>query len=182
MQKEIVELAERLRDIRNDYWLNETLFSINWWILFFTAVSVLVIWILILDKKRIIEIIAYGLMVTITGIMLDTLGVSLLLWRYPHTLIPFPILAEIHFIHMPIIFMIIYQYFNTWKTFLIAATVNAFVFAFIFEPLLVWLHIYEPYQWKHIYSFFPYIFIAIVFKWVIYKFKQLEKRYGDDNK
>lgn len=54
---------------------------------------------------------------------------------------------------MPIIYMLIYQCFKTWTSFLIAAIVNAFVFSFILEPLFLWLHIYEPYLWKYTYSF-----------------------------
>ncbi|MFC7686813.1 hypothetical protein [Ureibacillus sp. GCM10028918] len=87
-----------------------------------------------------------------------------MLWQYNHTLTPFSIIIEIHIVQMPIIYMIIYQYFHTWKAFLIAVTINAGVFAFILEPLLVWLQIYELFHWKHIYSFFPYIILAVVFQ------------------
>src|SRR5699024_2825629 len=44
-------------------------------------------------------------------------------------------ILEIHTAHMPIFYMIIYQYFTKWKTFLIAITIMAFIFAFILEPL-----------------------------------------------
>ncbi|WP_420851772.1 CBO0543 family protein [Oceanobacillus jeddahense] len=123
------------------------------------------------------EIILYGLLVTYIAVIADSIGVALLLWHYPNTLLPAPLIVEVHRVQMPIIYMLIYQYFPTWKPFLIAITINAFVFAFILEPTLVWLKVYEPYHWKHIYSFIPYIMIAVVFKATIHKFKKLDQNY-----
>lgn len=154
MQKnshEIVELTQRLKDLRFEYWLDETLFTFSWWVLVLSTIGVLIVWLILLDKRRIVEIMAYGLMVTITGITLDVLGVSLLLWQYPHPLLPLPIIVSVHIIQMPMIHMIVYQYFVKWKAFLISSTILGFIFAFILEPLLVWLQLYEPYRWAYIY-------------------------------
>ncbi|UJL47161.1 hypothetical protein KFZ58_04385 [Virgibacillus sp. NKC19-16] len=175
--QDVIELTEQFRDTRIEYWLNETLFTFSWWVLLVTTIGLFIVWFIILDKKRIFEIITYGFMVATIAIMGDTIGVSLGLWHYPNTLTPVPLTIEIHKLQMPIIYMMVYQYFKTWKAFLIAATINAFVFAFMLEPLLVWLQIYEPYHWEHVYSFFPYIIIAVVFKYVLNKFKQLDQHY-----
>lgn len=78
---------------------------------------------------------------------------------------------------MRIIYMLFHQYFKRWTSFCIPAIVNAFVFSFILEPLLVWLHIYEPYHWKCTYSFIAYFVIAIVLKWLMNKFKQMDHHY-----
>src|SRR5699024_4743567 len=125
------------------YWLNEGLFSLDWWVLFVTTIVLLIVWVIILDKKRIMEIITYGLMVLAIGTLGDILGLSLLLWEYKISLLHTPQLLEIHNVQMPIFYMIIYQYFNKWKTFLIAAAINSLVFGLVFEPILVWLNIYE---------------------------------------
>lgn len=176
--KDIIELTKQYRDIRMEYWLNENLFTFGWWVLLVTTIVVFVVWIIILDKKRILEIVTYGFFIGTIAMAADAIGVSLVLWHYPNTLTPVPLIVEIHKLQMPIIFMIIYQYFKTWKAFFIAVIVNATVFAFILEPLLIWLQIYETYHWKHIYSFLPYIIIAVVFKIVINKFKQLDQNYN----
>lgn len=175
--QDVIELTKLFKDTKTEYWLHENLFTFSWWVLFITTIGIFIVWLIILDKKRIFEIITYGFFVSCIAITGDVLGISLLLWHYPNTLLPLAQTIEIHIVQMPIIYMIIYQYFHTWKSFLIAATINAFVFAFMLEPLLVWLHIYEPYHWKHIYSFFPYLIIAVVFKYVINKFKQLDQNY-----
>lgn len=169
--QEVVKLSQQYRYSKLTYWLEETLFTFNWWVLFVTTLGLFVVWIVILDKKRIFEILTFGFMVATITTLSDSLGLYLMLWEYNHTLTPLSIIVEIHVVQMPIIYMIIYQYFHTWKAFFIASTINAIFFAFMLEPLLVWLHVYEIYQWKHVYSFIPYIMIAVVLKYVIYKLK-----------
>ncbi|GGP08918.1 CBO0543 family protein [Oceanobacillus neutriphilus] len=175
--KEVVELLQQYREVRTEYWFSENLFTFSWWILFFTTVGIFIVWLIILDKKRIFEIVTYGFFVTAVGVVGDAIGVSLMLWHYPNTLLPVSQIAEVHTVQMPIIYMLIYQYFHTWKSFFIASILNAFVFAFILEPLLVWLQIYELHHWKHIYSFVPYIMIAVIFKFVVNKFRHLDRYY-----
>ncbi|MFC7686270.1 CBO0543 family protein [Ureibacillus sp. GCM10028918] len=170
--QEVAKLSQQYRYTRLEYWLNETLFTISWWVLLVTTLGLFIVWVIILDKKRIFEILSYGFMVSSISTILDAFGLILMFWQYNHTLTPLSIPIEIHIIQMPIIYMIIYQYFKRWKTFLIAITINAFIFAFILEALLVWLHIYELYIWKHIYSFIPYILIGVIFKWIIDKLGQ----------
>ena len=172
--QDVRELTQQLIKTNMDYWLSESLFSFRWWILLITTISVFLVWLVMVDKKRLLEIITYGSFVNSIAVIGDSAGISLGLWNYPVTLTPTIVLIEVHRAQMPFIYMIIYQYFNKWRPFLIATAINAFVFAFIFEPLLVWLHIYEPYHWKHFYSFFPYIFIAVIFKWLIGKLKRLD--------
>ncbi|WP_080875235.1 CBO0543 family protein [Oceanobacillus timonensis] len=173
----IIELTKQYRDMKMEYWLNDNLFTSSWWILFVTTIGIFIVWLFLLDKKRIIEILLYGFFVTGTATMADAIGVALLLWNYPITLLPTPLIVEIHRVQMPVIYMLIYQYFPSWKSFSIAVTINAFIFAFILEPTLVWLQIYETYHWKHIYSVLPYILIAVVFKFVVNKLKQSDQNY-----
>lgn len=175
--QDVIEIVQQYKYIRMEYWLNENLFSFGWWVLLVTTIGLFIVWVIILDKKRIFEIITYGLMVAIIAMTLDMLGISLLLWNYPNSLTPSHSVTEIHIVQMPVIYMIVYQYFNKWKTFLIVAAISAFIFALILEPLLEWLQIYKLYQWKFIYSLVPYFVIAVVLKWIINKFKQLDQNY-----
>lgn len=175
--QDIIEITKQFRNMKVEYWLNENLFTLSWWILFITTIGIFIVWLILLDKKRIMEIIIYGLLVTYIAVIADSIGVALLLWHYPNTLLPAPLIVEIHRVQMPVIYMLIYQYFPAWKPFLIATTLNAFVFAFILEPILIWLKIYEPYHWEHVYSLLPYILIAVVLKFVVNKFKQQDQNY-----
>jgi hypothetical protein len=173
----IIELRELLNDMLNEYWINETLFTFNWWLLLTVTIGLTITWWILLDKQRIIEILLYGFTVSITASFSDLIGIHLMAWAYPYSLEPFPAMFEIHILSMPIIYMLVYQFFTRWKSFFIAIVITAFTFAFILEPLLIWLGIYEVYGWHHIYSFPNYILIGVFFKWLVNKLKQMDKHY-----
>ena len=174
---EIIRLRRQARDMLMDYWLTNSLFSFNWWFLLATTIIFFIIWLIVLDKKRIIEIASFGLLIGTTTLFLDMTGVTLVLWSYPDSLIPvIPPLVEIHHIHLPIIYMIIYQFFNTWKSFLTAITMASLIFSFVFEPFTEWLGIYEVYNWEYIYSFPIYILGGCITRWIMIKVKQIENR------
>ncbi|MDP4156135.1 MAG: hypothetical protein Q8929_10915, partial [Bacillota bacterium] len=63
--------------------------------------------------------------------------------------------------------MTVYQFFRKWKSFIIANLVMAAIFTFIFEPLTVWLDIYQLDNWKYIYSFPIYVAKAVFLKWLV---------------
>ncbi|WP_332632561.1 CBO0543 family protein [Halalkalibacter flavus] len=173
---ELIKLRQKTRDILIEYWLTETIFSFNWWFLLTSTIVFIIIWLIILDKKRIIEIAFFGLLVGSTTFILDTIGITLVLWSYPDRVIPIiPPIIEIHKVHLPIIYMIIYQYAKTWKFFLFSVTISSFIFSFVFEPLTVWLGIYEIYHWKYIYSFPIYILGGLIIRWMVLKTKHIER-------
>ncbi|MGO4889491.1 CBO0543 family protein [Anaerobacillus sp. MEB173] len=175
---EIIKLRQKTRDMLFEYWITETVFSFNWWLLLTSTFIFFIIWFIVLDKKRILEVASYGLLIGSIALFLDIIGITLVLWSYPDRLLPIitPII-EIHKVHMPIAFMIIYQYCNTWKSFFISLTITSFIFSFVLEPLIVWLGIYEIYHWKYLYSFPIYILIGLILRWVIIKVKEIEKKH-----
>ncbi|WP_186577192.1 CBO0543 family protein [Aquibacillus kalidii] len=173
---EVVGLRREIRDLQIDYWFSETVFTFNWWLLAISSIVVFVVWIIVLDKKRIIEIAAFGLLVGTTTFILDSIGVALVLWSYPDRVIPIlPPIAEIHKIHLPITYMIIYQYFSTWRSYLVSVVIASFTFSFILEPLTVWLDIYKIYHWEYIYSFPLYILIGFILRAIMLKARKMER-------
>ncbi len=175
---DIIELREQLYQKNIEYYMNESVLSPNWWVLLITLFIILITWIVLVDKRKLFDIVTYGLLVALLSIVLDTTGVWMLLWSYPIKLTPIESsMFSIHLIHMPFIYMLVYQYFTKWKPFLIVMTVTAFIFAFILEPLLIWLQIYEIYKWSFYISFPIYIAIAAFFKWLIEKMKQVQERH-----
>ncbi|MCK0471173.1 CBO0543 family protein [Halalkalibacter sp. APA_J-10(15)] len=174
---EIYKLRLELKETNFDYWLNENLFTFPWWFLLITMILFFILWWLLLDKSRMMEILLYGFVITTIVILLDVVGVSFILWGYPNKVTPLvhPIVA-IDIGHLPIIYMIIYQYFSTWKSFFIVMTITAAIFAYVFEPMTIWLGIYELNNWRHIFSFLIYIWIGVFCKWFISKIKQIENK------
>ena len=166
--EEIVRLQSEADQNLRIYWANETVFTLKWWLLVALSMLPPIIWWKLVDRKRLFEIMTYGLLVAVISGLFDAIGVEGDLWEYKYQIIP---LLDVFLVYdisvMPITYMLMYQYFKSWKSFIIAHLVLAFVFAFVAEPFLVWLDVYQMYNWKHIYSFPIYFLMAIVLKWVM---------------
>jgi len=168
--KEIIEIEYNLKTIRYDNWINDVLFSFNWWFLLFLTIVPWMIWWKYVKRDRFTPIIIYGVLITIYSIILDDFGTSLQLWVYQFQLVPItPRLNTIDLAVMPVTYMFIYQMFRKWKAFMIAQTIMAFGAAFIIEPLFVKLDIYKIINWNLFLSFFIYIILGVFNKLIVDK-------------
>lgn len=164
--KELIELTGKINDVRNDYWFKEVIFSFNWWLLLLLTIIPWFLWWKAVDKKRIIEILFYGSLISIYSILLDEIGSYFSLWIYKYQLVPIsPRLNPIDLTVMPITYMFVYQFLKKWKSFLIAQLILAFGAAFIAEPVFIWLGIYKPLNWQLYYSFIIYFALGVYNKW-----------------
>jgi hypothetical protein len=117
-----------------------------------------------------LEILLFGLLVLILVSYLDAVLTELTLWHYEVTLLPvWSRLVSMDFTVLPVTYMFLYQYFKSWKSFIMASVIMAGVFAFAGEPFLEWANIYTELTWKHIYSFPIYIVIALSLRWLAEK-------------
>lgn len=163
--EEIIEIQNKSIEAQQQHWLNNELFTFQFWLLIVILIIPWLIWWKLVDRKRLMEILVYGLLVHTLVTVLDEIGCQLNLWEYRYDIEPlFPRLIPINFTALPIVYMFLYQYFNKWKYFLAANVIAAAIMSFIIEPIFVWLDIYELFGWKHVYSFPIYIIIAIFFK------------------
>lgn len=170
--KELLKIRIHYRDLNLKYWLDHNAFSSVWWIMLISFIAIWVIWWKIVNKSRLFEIITYGVMISFTATIVDELGVALVLWSYPITLVPlFLPLVFVNLGALPIIFMLVYQYFDTWKLFTGAILITSFILAFALEPLTSLLGIYEINNWKYIYSVPIYFVTPLFFKWLINRIK-----------
>ena len=172
---ELTVQRKQLADNLLKYWLNENVFTTQWWFILFTVIIGIAIFCKLVDKKRLMEITTYGLMVILVGIIFDLAGVSFILWGYPIKLLPvLPSLFTVHLSSLPILMMLHYQYFSDWKRFTWTLIILSAIFSFIFEPFYVWAGIYEEHNWKYFYSFPVYIAIGLSLKWLMLKIKSIE--------
>lgn len=157
-----------------EHWLKYEVYSPQFWLLAGLLIIPWILWFKLVDRKRLMEIIVYGLIISTVVTILDELGCQLNLWEYLYDIEPlFPRLVSINLSVLPIGYMLIYQYFDKWKFFIAASTVLAAFNSFVGEPLMQALKVYVMLNWKHIYSFPIYILLAILFKallnWIISK-------------
>ncbi|HBP63436.1 MAG TPA: hypothetical protein DD730_04010, partial [Desulfosporosinus sp.] len=113
------------------------------------------------DKRRLLEIVAFGFLINILATFLDVVGSELLLWNYTLRILPqIPLLFPVDFVIVPIFYMLVYQRYTNWKHYLLASTILAIVLSFVAEPIAVYIGQYQLISWKFIYSFPIYIVLA----------------------
>jgi hypothetical protein len=163
-----VEEQWKLTCARLNEWLQDEVFSIKWWIMLALFLITAFVWWKTVNKSRLAEMMLFTLVIMIFIIALDELGEELSLWYYTIDLVfLFPPITAIDITSMPLIYMLLYQRFTSWKSFLIATTVMATVFCFVFEPIFVWGGVYKMLIWKSYYGFPIYILIAVMSKFTV---------------
>lgn len=169
---DLYEAQKRLSEVNYHYWIEDGLFTFNWWFLLILITVPWLIWWKLVDKKRIFEILTMGLLVTGLATVLDATGVSFLLWGYGSKIVQMiPMLIPIDYSVLPVVLMLVYQYFPKWIPYIIVNIIIATGASFVVEPLFVRMNIYHPYNWEYFYSFPIYIAIAIGFKWLVQQLK-----------
>jgi len=160
----LMNLQDQYFGLIHERWLIN-LFTIQWWALLLVFIIPWVIWWQLVDKSRITEILCYGLLISILASSLDEAGHAAHLWAYKYRLLPLCVeLKPTNISMLPVIYMLVYQYFTRWKEFIIATIIMAVFLAFVGEPFLAWLDIYVRFQWEYIYSFPVYIALAVLLK------------------
>lgn len=174
---EIINAKQQLRGLFVQHWLTKEVFTWVWWVGIACLVIPFIVWWIAVDKKRLLEICVYGLMVNVSSIFLDVLGSEFVLWEYPvHILPQIPLLFPVDLVILPVIYMLVYQKCSRWWPFLIASAIAAALLAFGFEPLAVLIGQYKLIIWKYYYSFPIYIMIAIFSKLVVQGLKAAQKK------
>lgn len=176
---------EKVEEIRRQgcemgfqYWLHSSVFTWQWWLLVILVFVPWIIWWILADKKRLLEISLYGTLIAIICIFLDVAGQNLMLWGYPKQILYFVVepILPIDLCILPVEHLLIYQYFRRWTWFLVILIVAALVNSFIAEPIFVWAGIYKMYSWEYVYSTPIYIAKGIVARLVVQWVMQYQTR------
>jgi len=167
---QILQLRREMGHLSLQHWLRDDLHKWTFWLNFFMVFIPWIIWWKFVDRKRITEIFAYGLLISVASGFMDVIGSEYAVWGYPDVLFPdiarlFPIDLTV----IPVVYMLVYQRYSDWRSFFIASTITAAVFSFIAEPILVWLNLYLLVTWRYTYSFPIYIIMALIMKWLTQK-------------
>lgn len=156
-------------------WLKTELFTWNWWILVAFLILPWVLWAMFADKKKLLETTLFGTLVIIPTTYLDAIGMDLDFWRYPVHLLPLaPRAVAFDMSMVPVAFMFLHQYSTSWKPFIVTLLITSAIYAFIGEPMTIWLGLVQYINWKYFYSFFYYVTIGLIIRWLIEKFKKLQ--------
>jgi hypothetical protein len=168
ISNELIFLQEKYAALAIESWLSHSLFTWSWWFLVFLFIIPWVLFFKFLDKNRRLQIWSFGLIVIIVTTFTDDLGSELGAWIYPIKFVPVGLLAlPFDFSIIPVSLMLIYQYFKTWKTFSTALVIQAVVFAYIGEPISVWLGTVTYLKWYFMLSVFFYISTGQLARYIV---------------
>ncbi|MGE5415556.1 MAG: CBO0543 family protein [Acidobacteriota bacterium] len=161
----LIDLKIDVRSLTIEHWLHHELFSLIWWVWLASSIAALVVLWIYVDRKRILEICVFGLIINVFSNFLDIGGSEYALWAYPIQLLPnTTVMYPVDYFLLPALKMLIYQRYNTWKSFLVASAVASAILSFVMEPLVVWAGGYVLVKWEYAYSFPIYIAVAVLAK------------------
>lgn len=159
----IQQLRGQIHQLELQNWLHDDLHKWTWYLnLLLTLLPIYIIW-KVIDRRRLLELMTFGLFLAVVITLLDSLGLVLNLWDYPDSLLPIePRLFPINLVGLPVFYMLAYQYFQSWSRFVVASLALAALFAFAGEPLFIWLNLYDPIHWHPLFSL-PIYFVLPLF-------------------
>ncbi|WP_094604896.1 hypothetical protein SPSIL_018310 [Sporomusa silvacetica DSM 10669] len=154
--------------LRIEHWVQYNLFTWQWWFLLAILLLPWIYWWAVVDKRRLLAIVTMGLAVSATANWMDQVGIELGWWFYSYVPTPiFPQMLPVNYTLLPIGFMLLYQYYTSWKAFIVTLLAMAAILSFGFEPLFTWMGIYQLLSWQYSYSFPIYILIGASHKYIV---------------
>lgn len=171
----LTRMQRELAETRINYWLENNVLTWGWWLTILLLIAPWFIWWRLVDRRRLTEMLSYIYISFVITIILDSLGSELSWWAYPNSPTPFThALIPYNLTILPVIYSLVYQYVTKWKPYILVHIALCFIFSFIAEPLLKVLNLYVTYQWKSVYSLPIYLSIAIVTKWIVGKWRDIQ--------
>ncbi|WP_077622391.1 CBO0543 family protein [Sediminibacillus massiliensis] len=176
IRDKLLQMQKESAQLRKELFFDEVLFSFQWWILLAITVILWIIWLLVVDKKRLKPILIVGLIIGLLAIVFDDFGLSVAAWYYPYQMVYFTTrLNPVDLAVLPVCYMLLYQFFYRWKSYLIASAAFGLFASFIAEPIFVQLNMYKMMRWEYWYSAPIYFMMGIFVKWLVDK---IDKKYG----
>jgi hypothetical protein len=146
-------------DHRMFAWKKEVIFTWEWWLGIVLTIIPWVLWYIFRKKDSSDRLLYAGIFVGLISLTLDNIGIQLSAWDYLKPVTPaIPSYVPYDFALMPVSVMFIIQVFPNRNPWLIGL-IFGFLTAFVGEPFFKWLKIYNPENWRHVYSLPFYIVI-----------------------
>lgn len=175
--KLILEYEKLLYKTNFQDWISNVVFTPRWWIVLGLLVVPWIVWYRLVYKDRILEMLTYGIVMSGIILLTDEAGSDLTLWAYPVKVTPvFPRLLPISSSLAPTVYMLLYQYFPKWKSFIFADIIISAIITLILEPLAVKWNFLILLNWSHIFSTLICIITALISKFLIEIVSTVEKK------
>ncbi|WP_139490212.1 CBO0543 family protein [Brevibacillus dissolubilis] len=175
--EQVQQTKEILQNIAYQHWISDEFLSWKWWLLLVLAIVPWFIWWKLVDKKRLPQILIYGMLLAMMAIVLDSIGTELLWWSYPDKLIQtMPPLLPADLTLVPTLFMLVYSFFPTGRGYFNGMLGMSLFSAFVGEPLFIWLDFYRLHEWHLVYSLFFYLSSNAIARWLVDRIYEVSKK------
>lgn len=165
---EIEDIQKKLKEFSYQHWVQSDLFTWQWWTLLIAAFLPWVIWWYLVKKENRLRVFAFAMLMGIISCTLDVIGSGMMWWGYPTKLIPVvPPLFPADLTMIPVVFSLAYYYGKTWRKYIVCIMISSFLFSYGFEPLFVWLGMYETNTFPHWLSFVGFILVSLLVRWFL---------------
>ncbi|MEH7305191.1 CBO0543 family protein [Neobacillus drentensis] len=179
MYTQIDKMGSRFNSLQREIWLHQDLFSPGWWSIVIINVLFLILFILLIDRYRML-LISFVFMVNFVIVGLaNEFGSNFDFWSYPHQFVVFTHrFNAVDFAVVPVIMSLIYQFFSRWKAYFFATIVMSAIMSFIGVPIFVYFGMYKLENWNYVYSFLVTVLMLIISKLIIDFIGKNAKRYS----
>lgn len=165
---EIVKANDALNKLMTQRWISQELFTIRWWGLAGYLILSYVLCFKLLDKKRLVELLLFGSLVSVFCVTLDIFLENRNLFLYKARLIPIiPSIFIYDITALPLYYMVLYQHAGTWKKYSIWITLASLLLGYVFTPLMVKLGYLQLINWSYTWAFLVIAFVGFLAKGII---------------
>jgi hypothetical protein len=180
MFNHLKHLQSEGRDKWVSYWLEYSSYDTwQFWLLIALFLIPLVVIYFFIDRERPLLLGFYGYNVHVFFTYLDALGTTEGYWGYPYKFIPLlPSSFALDVSLVPAAYMFLYQWvLKKKKNYYIYMILLSAFFAFIFKPLLVYLHLFVFFkEANYLHFFWGYLAVGVISKLVTNVFIYLGKK------
>lgn len=174
--EDVRKARETLRDVAFKHWVQDDLFTQNWWLLLAATIIPWILWVKFHDKNRTFEILCYGLIWAVLSSLFDVIGGELILWGYPDKLLPMvPPLFPADITVIPVLFMFVNQFSKKFSSYFIFSVLGSALFSYVLEPLFIKGGMLILHNWTHTKSLIGFIILSQIVYLIIVSLKSKVK-------
>lgn len=148
--------ARELADASYQKWISTELFSPGWFITLSVLLVIYIVWMILLDKRRIVQLLLIGSLSAVGFLIFDIILYGFYGFvEYPISLTPFkPSLFVVNVTIAPVVIMAVEQYVKSWKGFILWAAIGLGAVTFVLLPIYTALEIIKFHNnWNYLIHF-----------------------------
>lgn len=160
--KQLFTLLQEYTKKSINNWIENSLFTWQWWLGVIISIVPWILWIFIRDKKSTNRMLYIGFFAIIFAFIVNTIGISFSLWFYEYEVFPIiHIFFPWDFTLIPVSIMTLLQIKPNSYVFIKTLFFATFS-AFIAEPFFHWIKHFHLVNWRYTYSFILYIILYLI--------------------